>query len=152
MAAKIFARQHRVSRDLGELKPPQTNSSLRNSVPANYEGSSTRQAENEMFTTMTQSLETLSVGSKRPRSHEPEIDDYGSDLRGDNPDADLADFERSSQCADEGDKKKDEAYDFNRARLLARRKKRRYYAELSETAEPSGSTDRGREGTSAVEE
>ncbi|KAH8080000.1 hypothetical protein HD553DRAFT_326311 [Filobasidium floriforme] len=143
MAAEIFARQHRASRGLGERKPPQTSSSLRTSISADYKESDTRQPEDEMFTAITQSLDTLSVGSKRPRSHEPEIDDYGSELLSDASDADDSDLGHSSQCADENHKKTDEAYKFNRKRLLARRKRRRYFAEGSETQESLGTTAHG---------
>jgi hypothetical protein len=152
MAAEIFARQHRASRGLGERKPPQTSSSLRTSISADYKGSDARQPEDEMFTAITQSLDTLSVGSKRRRDHEPEIDDYGSELLSDASDADDSDLGRSSQCADDNHNKMDEAYKFNRKRLLARRKRRRYHPELSETQDPSGTTDHASKETSVRRE
>lgn len=148
MAAEIFARQHRASRGLGERKPSQTSSSLRTSISADYNGSDARQPEDEMFTAITQSLDTLSVGSKRRRSHEPEIDDYGSELLSDASDADDSNRGHSSQCADKNHNKVDEAYEFNRKRLLARRKKRRYFAEGSETGESLDTTAHGSEGSS----
>lgn len=152
MAAEILAQRDRASRGLGERKSPQTNSSLQTSISADYNESDARQPEDEMFTAITQSLDTLSVGSKRRRSHEPEIDDYGSEFLSDASDADDADLGRSSQCADESRNKMDEAYKFNRKRLLARRKRRRRLAEGSEIQESSGTTAHKSERTFAEEE
>lgn len=151
MATEIFARQYRASRGLEERKPPQTSSSLRTSISADYSGSDARQPEDEMFTAITQSLDTLSVGSKRRRSHETEIDDYGSELLSDASDADDPDPGRSNECTDENHNKVDEAYEFNRKRLLARRKRRRYFAEGSETQESLNTTAHGSEGSSTGE-